>query len=660
MKGKLSLKLALSVIALASASSAFSGTPGFGLAPVFTDHAVLQRDKPVAIWGHAAPGAHVDLHLNAGDHTVASVSGLADAAGAFSLSLPQTPAGGPYTLSFTDSGGHQQTLSDILIGDVWLCSGQSNMEFALKAASSGANAVASAADPDLRIFNVTRRSEAAPVLDFTAPTQWRVSSPESAADTSAVCYFMAQKLRDTLHVPQGIIHASWGGTDARVWISRKGLSGIPEMADTLKIQDEYVQNPSAAMAQWDQTFQAWWRDHDPDYASLKIWNQNGFKDDAWPVVTPQGVWESSGIPELRNFDGVVWYRQSVTLTKDQAAEASAIELGPIDDDDTTWINGVMVGATNAWDKRRHYTLPKGALHAGSNVIAIRVLDTGGGGGMYGKPGDRKLILADGTTINLPSEWRYHIGADLATLGTPPALPWAEAAGPATLYNGMIAPLVPYTLKGVAWYQGEANAGDPALYARLLSALVADWRTRFKSADLPFLVVQLSAFGMPHISPQASGWAGIRDVQRRLEANDPHVGMALSYDVGDPYDIHPTEKRVVGQRLALAAQKVAYGQAVDLGPRPQSVTRQGQNLVVDFTGVDGGLVAYGSNTVIGFEVCADTCQFVDGHIDGNKVVLTGAATPAAKSVRFGWADVPTLNLFDKANLPASPFAMDIQP
>jgi sialate O-acetylesterase len=224
---------------------------------------------------------------------------------------------------------------------------------------------------------------------------------------------------------------------------------------------------------------------------------------------------------------------------------------------------------------------------------------------------------------------------------------------------MIAPLVPYTLKGIAWYQGEANAGNGALYAQLLPALVKDWRTQFHAPDLPFLPVQLSAFGSPQDVPYESGWGEIRDIQRRLEHNDKSVGMAVSYDVGDRFDIHPTQKRQVGLRLALAARKVAYGEPLKLGPRPERVYRRGNDLVVDFSDVNGALKAYGGKDLLGFEVCAASCHFASAHIEGGSVVLPGEGSGDAKSVRFGWSDVPILNLYDANDLPASPFAMDIR-
>ena len=658
MKYRVAAGLIAGVLSLAIAAGT-QAQEAFGLAPIFTDHAVLQRDKPVTVWGRAEPNSPVDLKLSSGSQVLANASGRVDASGLFSLTLPQQKAGGPYILTLTHSGGQIQTLQDILIGDVWLCSGQSNMEFPLKAATNGGGEVAGATAPELRIFDVPRNSQPTPVTGFAKPTQWKVSSPASAADTSAVCYFMARQLADTYHVPQGMIHASWGGTAAQLWISRDSLASVGEMGEAFKAVDMYRADPKGAQAYWKKYSDAWWRSHDPDFAQTAQWSGQKFTDTGWPVLDASGIWENSGVAALKAFDGIVWYRQTVVLTAEQAAHAVAIDLGPIDDSDTTWVNGKWVGATDGWDQARHYDLPKGVLKAGPNLIAVRVLDSGGGGGLYGAPAERALTLDTGARISLSPEWRYHIGADIRTVGAPPTAPWAQAAGLSVLYNGMIAPVAPYTLKGAAWYQGEANAGDPALYAKLLPALVKDWRAQFHAPDLPFLPVQLSSFGSPQDVPYNSGWGGVRDVQRRLEQDDNRVGMAVSYDVGDRFDIHPTQKRQVGLRLALAARKVAYGEALKLGPRPERVSRRGNDLVVDFSDVNGALKAYGGKDVLGFEVCAASCHFASAHIEGDSVVLPGEGSQEAKSVRFGWSDAPILNLYDAADLPASPFAMDIR-
>ncbi len=658
MKYRIAAGLIASVLALATAAGA-QAQAAFGLAPIFTDHGVLQRDKPVEVWGRAEPNATVSLNLSSGSQVLANVSGRADASGLFSLTLPQQKAGGPYVLTLSDTSGHTQTLQDILVGDVWLCSGQSNMEFALKDANNGDGEAAGATNPLLRIFDVPRNSQPVPVTGFAKPTQWQVSSPASAANTSAVCYFMARQLADTYHVPQGMIHASWGGTAAQLWTSPEGLAAIDEMRENLKVMDMYRTDPKSALAYWKTYSDAWWRTRDPDFAQAGQWSSLKFADADWPSIAAAGVWENSNVAALKAFDGIVWYRQTVTLTAEQAAHAVAIDLGPVDDSDTTWVNGKWVGATDGWDRPRHYALPKGVLKAGANVIAVRVLDTGGGGGLYGAPSDRTLTLDNGERIALSSEWRYHIGADIRTVGAAPTAPWAEAGGPSVLYNGMIAPLVPYTLKGIAWYQGEANAGDSALYAKLLPALVKDWRAKFHAPDLPFLPVQLSAFGSPQDVPYASGWGEVRDIQRRLEHDDKRVGMAVSYDVGDRYDIHPTQKRQVGLRLALAARKVAYGEALKLGPRPERAYRRGNDVVVDFSDVNGTLKAYGGKDLLGFEVCAATCHFASAHIEAGSVVLPGEGSQDAKSVRFGWSDAPILNLFDAGDLPASTFAIDIK-
>jgi len=653
--------------AIFTAAIAFGGVTAahaqeaFGLAPVFTDHAVLQRDKPVAVWGQGPANEAIRLTLSEGNRVVTSTSGKADASGRFSLTLPQQAAGGPYALTVSDTHGHTQTLNDILVGDVWLCSGQSNMEFPLKAANNGESEVAGAGNPQLRIFDVPRNSQASPVTGFVKGAQWKVSSPASVPNTSAVCYFMARELADKTHVPQGVIHASWGGTAAELWVSREGLSAFDDMREVLSVQDLYRTDPRAAMSDWEAHSKAWWREHDPDYNQVGLWSGKGFDDAVWPTLVASSVWESSGVPALRAFDGVVWYRQTVTLTADQAAHAVSLDLGPVDDSDTTWVNGVLVGTTDGWTLPRHYTLPKGTLKAGQNVIAVRVLDSGGGGGLYGAPSDRALLLESGARITLSAEWHYHIGADIKAMGTPPTAPWSEAAAPAVLYNGMIAPLGNLSMRGVAWYQGESNTGTSSTYQDLLTRFMADWRGKF-GAQLPFLIVQLANYGQPPTAPVESGWAEVREAQRLAVANDAHAGLAVAIDIGERYDIHPANKQEVGRRLARAARRVVYSQQIaPSGPVALSARRTGTSVVVTFGDVADHLLAYGADEPIGFELCTrdpGSCRYAKASIEGERVYLDASAFVAATRVRYCWADSPICTLYDESGLPAGPFELPI--
>jgi sialate O-acetylesterase len=357
----------------------------------------------------------------------------------------------------------------------------------------------------------------------------------------------------------------------------------------------------------------------------------------------------------------VWYRTTFTLTPQQAKQRAKLSLGTVDEIDETWVNGVPVGYTSGAGTNREYELSVAKLHAGENTIAIAALDTYATGGIYGPAEARAVRLADGTSIPLSREWRYQIAPD--NLGAAPRAPWEATGGATTIYNAMIAPLVPYTLRGVLWYQGESNTEDAGNYEKLLAGLMADWRAQF-GADLPFFIVQLAGYGPAVTTPTNGGWANLREAQRMAVAHDGHAGLAVAVDIGDRYDIHPTNKQEVGKRLARAARHVAYGEPLPpSGPVPRAAARANDHVVVTFADTEGKLIAYGASGPVGFELCANdqaSCRFVEGRIDGNSVSLQPTAGITPTRVRYCWADSPVCTLYDDRNsLPAGPFEIAIQ-
>jgi sialate O-acetylesterase len=338
-----------------------------------------------------------------------------------------------------------------------------------------------------------------------------------------------------------------------------------------------------------------------------------------------------------------------------------VHLGPVDTYDTTWVNGVRVGGASTSWMWRDYPVPSGVFKPGRNVIAVRVLSGGQGGGLSGSK--RSIGLADGQSIPLPDAWKIQRGSALKGLSVPPA-PWDVPTSLTTLYNGMIAPLVGYKFKLAAWYQGESNAGAAQEYRTLLPLLMRDWRQRFGQPALPFFVAQLTSYGSPAKTPGQSGWAELRDAQAAAVAQDPHAGLAVTIDVGDRFDIHPTQKTLVGERLARAARAVAYGEKTAPGsPTAVSAQRNGNDIVVTFRDTGAGLVTYSSDRAIGFEVCAGTvCRYAEARVAdkaGDKVVLPGAGTADVTRVRYAWADAPFVNLFGGDDLPAAPFQLDVR-
>ncbi|MCE3289947.1 MAG: 9-O-acetylesterase, partial [Caulobacter sp.] len=574
------------------------------LDPMFQDHAVLQRGRPIPVWGQAGPGAEVTVSL-AG----AQVQARAGADGRWRANVPAPAPGGPYDLE-ARSGGQSERRTDVLVGDVWLCSGQSNMEMAVRQVANSEGEVAGAADPDMRLLLVGRSSKPAPA---TGPVgRWQVAAPDSARDFSAACFFMGKHLRRSQNVPIGLIAASWGGSVIEDWMSEAALhrnGGYEQQLSTLAV---YARSPDEGRAYWEKLSGDWWSRTDPGSRAKVPWSSPKLDDRDWPTIPAEGFWEGT-VPALASFDGAVWLRTGVTLTAAQARQAATLEFGPVDDIDRTYVNGKWVGSLEGWQTPRAYALPAGTLKAGANLIAIGALDTGGGGGAWGPAKDKRIRFADGTSVPLDQPWRYRVSAPLFELADLPRTPWVGGSGTTTLYNGMIAPLGPYGLAGAAWYQGEANVGDPVGYAKLLPGLIEDWRGRFERPDMPFLVVQLAGFGPRQAEPTRSIWAELREVQRRTVDADPHTGLALAIDIGDPYDIHPTNKQEVGRRLALAADRVAYGKAAPASPEPVRAWLADGAVMVDYR-LDAGLLLYGSDRVVGLQLCDDAgaCRWADGR------------------------------------------------
>jgi sialate O-acetylesterase len=636
----------LKALILATAMGLSTQALAAPLASVFSDHAVLQRDQPIRVWGKAAPNAAVSIDLSG-----TAASATADTQGRWSAALPARPAGGGALTLTVQAGAERQTVSDLVMGDVWLCSGQSNMEYPLRRALAGDGEVASAGDPDIRLLQTGKISKPAPQDDLPAGVVWKVATPTSAAEFSAACFFLGKDLRKSQGVPIGLIDATWGGSVIQDWISRESLSALKTYDEGLTILDAYARDPALGQTQWAAMLDRW--------AAAKLGAANDgqrpdLDDRAWKTMPMEQFWES--YPGLETFDGTIWLRTELRLTKAQAAQGATLALGPVDDMDTTFVNGREVGATQSWNGPRNYRIAPGVLKAGRNLIAVRAVDSGGGGGTWGKAADKGLKFDDGAFVPLSGTWRYKIAAPLAQTALPPNAPWLGASGLSTLRNGMIAPLVPFGVKGFAWYQGEANVTEANEYARLMPAMIADWRKAFGGDDKAFLLVQLAAFGPQKPGVQESSWAALRDVQRRTAAADPKVGMASAVDIGSPYDIHPADKARVGQRLALLARKLAYGETglVAAGPAPLSARREGGDVVVT---LDQPAVVYGGARPIGFELCdATACRFVDATVDGASVRLAGGGS--ATKVRYAWADSPIINLFGVTGLPATPFELPL--
>lgn len=651
MLQRFATSLALVMAGVVFASSARAEAPL--LDAMFTDHVVLQRDRPIPVWGSAAAGEEVTLTLSGATRTV-----RADANGRWSVRLPELPAGGPHTLT-ARTANRLQNVHDVLVGDVWLCSGQSNIEFSVRASLDARAEIAASADDAIRHVRIPHASGLVPRQSFEAPLEWKVAAPETTGDFSATCYFFARELKKTLGVPQGLVVSAWGGSRIEPWMSAPALRASGGYEAALEVGEAFLVNESAATARWGEYWKQWWRAQ-PATRGSEPWNFTRGDVASWRAVpTLSTPWENWGVAELAQFNGIVWYRTSVLLDAAQARQSATLSLGQVDDFDVTFVNGRAVGIGPCCGERR-YALPPGTFKRGVNHLVVSVLDTYASGGMHGPPDKRFLQLADGTKLPLAA-WDYQIAPpDLS----PPRAPWEPTGGVAMLYNAMIAPLGQYGFRGVVWYQGESNTLLPAsrLYRAQLRALMADWRRQFDS-PLPFLVVQLPDYGPMARAPVESGSALTREAQRRAVAEDGNAALAVTIDIGNREDIHPTNKQEVGRRLARAARQRVFGEKISAsGARPLSAVREGGEVRVTFVDAEGALVVHSARDPSAFELCGaaeGSCRFVRAQLGRDAtVILDASETDSVTRVRFCWADSPLCNLYDSAGLPVGPFEIEI--
>lgn len=614
--------------------------------PQFGSHAVLQRSKPITISGTAAPNEKVSVSF-AGDIRQA----VADRSSTWRASFAARQAGGPYTISVSGSSG-VASAEDIMVGDVWLCSGQSNMEYPVRRALNSDGEVQSANDFYLRLFKVPQQVADDPQAHFSKPPQWQVTSPDSVKDFSAACYFMTRNLRESERVPIGAIDDTWGATPIRQWMDEASVKtgGEGALADLVRLRRT---DPSLALREFDKSWAAWWDRQTGDQPAREPWHASDRL--TWSPVPQIGYWDAWGA-EWKNWVGAAWFRRRVNLTAAQAAKGGALSLGAFDDMDQAWVNGVPVGGTNDWAAQRIYPVPPGVLHDGTNEIIIYVLNTYGPGGFIGPADKVQLALAEGASLPLGTGWQ--VSRIDGRVGPAPTPPWTGVASVSKIYNAMIAPLGSLGLKGIAWYQGEADVGVSG-YDRRLAAWMADWRTQFRDPNLPFLIVGLAGWGKTASKPVESGWAALINEQRLGVTHDRQAALISAIDVGVSTDIHPPNKQEVGRRLALAAEQLAYADpAGRVGPLPISAARSGNAILVRFS---KQLQAFSAADPIAFELCGPTpasCRFANARVRGDAVEIFVDSQPVTR-VRYAWADYPVVNLYDLDQLPAPVFELPVQ-
>ncbi len=611
--------------------------------PIFGDNMVMQRGKANTIWGWSQPGDVIQVGI--GEHTAQA---RAENDGRWEVKLLPPDTAGPWTMRIS---GRSQALEikNILVGDVWIGGGQSNMALPLKFARDGDAEVKAANEPEIRYFTVS--GHAAYRHTDIIQGSWQVVSPDTADSISAVGYYFARKLHDEVHVPVGLVIDAVGGTPAESWTSAQSLAPLrdfdTELAELKRLADSGAPEYGNFVMHWYDRY---------DVGLKGNWKAPDFDDMDWKPVTLPGGFSELGVPDT---PALVWFRKEVTLPDSLPVGRSAIALGSIERMDTVYINGAEVGGSAWVENPRLYVIPPALLKPGRNVIAVRVLKTKPVGGFLSKPEDLYLKLGDGAQIPLASAWKARLSVDARP---PQPLPMAYEnwpVMPAVLYEGMLAPIAPIAVRGVIWYQGEQNSDRGYQYRKILPVMIRDWRNLFQQPDLPFYVAGLPAFQPRQATPTDDGWADLRESQALTVASVPHTCLAVTIDTGEADNIHPKEKKPVGDRLAACALSGTYGRSiVASGPTLASVDRLPGALRLHFTHADGGLVVKG-DTLGEFSVAGEDGQWAwaEAKIDGDTVVVTASAVPHPLVARYAWQSNPMATLFNGAGFPAAPFRTD---
>lgn len=643
------------------------------LPSIFADHMVLQQGIEIPVWGKAAPGGLIKVEF-AGSSEWVDV----DTSGQWFVKLPEVNAGGPYELLII---GKDTTLfKDVLVGEVWICSGQSNMEWVVRNSNNADEEMSKGDWPQIRMYTVQRKVADKPMDDCDA--MWQICTPENVGDFSAVGYFFGRYLHKKLDVPVGLLHTSWGGTPAESWTRyatvasneitqpiverfELELKTYPERLDAYKKKIKELEESGDVLPTYHKDkgntgFEKGWADLQLD-------------DSEWTEVDVPGYWEYYGNMDI---DGAIWFRKTIEIPAAWRGKELSLQLGAIDDMDVTYFNGIQVGSTGEetpdfYRHPRDYMVPGKWVQTGKAVISVRVFDHYGNGGFSGPSTSMRIGLKDdlaNTAVALKGNWKMKIeeALDPSAISGPggrgkPQQPRGPGHPhtPAGLYNGMLYPLAPYAIKGAIWYQGEANADRAYQYRTLLPAMINDWRVLWNQGDFPFGIVQLANFMPVNEEPEESAWAELREAQTMTWLEDPNNGMATIIDIGDADDIHPRNKQDVGKRLALWALAKSYGKDIEYsGPVYKSMSIKDNQVILTFAHVGSGLTVKG-NALKGFAIAGDDKKFIwaQAKIEGEKVVVWSDEIENPVAVRYAWANNPVCNLYNSAMLPAVPFRTD---
>lgn len=609
---------------------------------------VMQRNQPVPIWGWSSPNEKVTVNFNQQQKQA-----VADNSGKWRVNLDPEPAGGPFELVV--QGKNSIIIHDVVVGEVWLCSGQSNMEFELKSAKDADAEIITSGLPDIRQIKIPLTVSSTAKEDIP-PANWIVCSTKTAGDFTAVGYFFAREIEKRLHVPVGLINSTWGGTMIESWISHEAFENSPAFKSVVaSINDRdigpVIKERQLKLESQVRSIEKNIHDSIPETE----WKNPAYSSKGWPTISVNSNWENQplGLSEL---DGIVWYRREINLDSGVADKPLILSLGKIDDNDETYVNGIRVGSTKNWEEKRNYHVPANVFRTGKNLIAVRLEDTGGGGGFYEDSSAVNLKTENGI-VPLGDNWHFRVAKIANNSGG-----IGPNDYPSLLFNAMINPLIPYSIRGVLWYQGEANTGRAYQYREAFPLMITDWRRHWGRGNFPFYFVQLASFNAENgNSEKGSSWAELREAQSyalNLEA----TGMSVTDDIGEPNDIHPKNKKDVGLRLAAIALNNIYGKPMEYsGPVYESMSVQGNKVVINFSHTGSGLMVkdkYGY--VRGFEIAGSDHRFhyAKAYLENNKVVVYANEVTSPVSVRYAWSDDNSdANLYNFEDFPAVPFRTD---
>lgn len=635
----------LVAVSLLFTNTAFSQVK---LPKLIGDGMVLQRDTKIKIWGWSAPEEKIVLNFNTKNYKI-----KANTKGEWELQLPALKAGGPYTMKIKASNTIE--IKDILIGDVWLCSGQSNMAMTVdQVRSLYENDIANAANKFIRNFEVPREYEFNVQRTDLSGGSWNEANPKNVLKFSATAYFFAKELYAKYQIPIGMINSSYGGTPIHAWLSEEALKPFPASYNEIAAlkNPEFVKSIENKDIELEKNWNVTLLLNDEGIATKGNWASNSTKTQDWQEAKIPGLWNGTSLDKV---SGVVWYKKEIDVSKKMASNESMLKLGTMMGADSTYVNGKFVGFTKDQWSSRKYQIPANTFVEGKNTITLRLVKKRGNGGFV--EGLKYELVGNEETIDLTGIWKFKIGAKLDALPNAVNLRWK----PTALYNSMIQPLKKYAVKGAIWYQGEGNSGKPKEYAQLLPTLIGELRSVFNNPNMPFLYVQLPNYMKTNDIPSESNWALLRESQLKT-LSVANTGMATTIDVGEWNDIHPHKKKEVGTRLALVAQKVVYNdpKVVYSGPMFESMQIEKDKIVLSFSTFGSTMQFKGKGTHTNFAIAGEDKKFVwaEAKIENGKITVWSKEVPNPVAVRYAWADNPEgKKLFNTEGLPASPFRTD---